>query len=155
PAVAVGDALPGLVGETEIAGRPGLDQHVLHVGDAAFRAGGAEPGVGLGGPVAFDELVEHDARLRPRHMRPALDASGCEIDDAVERPVAAGLIAADERLAARHVAAPEGAYMGLLRLVERDRLEPRGLVEPRLRAHDLDGPLDLRRRERIERMVMI
>ena len=149
PAMAVGEALALLLRDAEIAGRPGLDQHHVHVGDAALGAGGAEGGIGLGDALALHELVDDDASLRPRHMVPALQLLAGEIDDTVEGPVARRLVAADEGFATRQVTWPKAADVHLVRLVQGHRLEPGGRVEPGAGPHYGDGPLNLGGAQRI------
>ena len=70
PAMAVGDALALFLGDAEMTGRPGLDQHLAEVGDAAPGAGLLEARIGLGDLAAHGKFVGDDPGLGPFDMLP-------------------------------------------------------------------------------------
>lgn len=129
--------------------RPGLDQHRVHIRDAAPRAGRDEARILFRNVAARAEFIRHDARMHVHRVRPAQQSAGAEIGNAI--PCLAGLrvVGADEGLT------PRGAFtQPLFRgFVQRDGFEPRPAAQSSFCTHDADGAANFKVIERVERMA--
>ena len=151
--MAVGDALAFFALDTEVAGRPRLDQHGVEIGDAALGQRLDHARVGLGDLVAGVELIGGNARLNTRDMLPRQQLLLIQIDPAAEGAVARPLITADVGTPGRDGAAVvEGSALSAAGFIQRDGLEERIGVQTSLSPDAGGGGGDFFGEERFQRM---
>ena len=150
PTEGVQEPLALFLGHAVVARRPGIDHDEVDIGDAAFLQRFAKARIGLDRFLAFEEFLEHDARLNARDMGPARDLACRERDDGLVGLGGCAVEGADERLPRHGIAGLVGAHQRLVGLLQHDGLEAHALADMAGRPEEADRPAHLVGRQWIE-----